>query len=210
MQLTNEWFFWTSALDKKTCNKIKALGKDDFKPALVDKKKGTTDEERKTGRKKEPGKDKKARISDVSWTNEQWAIDLIWPYMLQANEKAGWNFDITGVESMQITKYKTGSFYDWHRDGPSDCLSVYNNPDNKFMHGKVRKLSMTILLNGNYQGGEFQFSYYNKLENKVETPDFKNAGSVIVFPSFLEHQVSPVTKGTRYSLVAWFVGPPFK
>ena len=210
MQLTNEWFFWTSAIDKKTCNKIKALGKDDFKSAEVDTKKGTSDEERKTGRKKEPGEDKKARISDVSWTTEQWVIDLVWPYMLHANERAGWNFDITAVESMQITKYKTGSFYGWHGDGPSDCLSVYNNPDNKFMHGKVRKLSMTILLNGNYQGGEFQFAHYNKLENKVETPDFKNAGSVIVFPSFMEHQVTPVTKGTRYSLVAWFVGPPFK
>jgi len=130
--------------------------------------------------------------------------------MLQANENAGWNYDITAVESMQITKYKPGSFYTWHRDGPSDCLSVYNMPDSKFMHGKVRKLSMTILLNGNYQGGEFQFAHYNKMENKVETPDFKNAGSIIVFPSFLEHQVAPVTKGTRYSLVAWFVGPPFK
>jgi len=210
MQLTNEWFFWTSAIDKKTCNKIKALGKNDFKPAQIDKKKGTTDEERKTGRVQEIGEDKKYRISDTSWTNEQWAIDLVWPYMLEANENAGWNYDITAVESMQITKYKPGSFYAWHRDGPSDCLSVYNMPDNKFMHGKVRKLSMTILLNGNYQGGEFQFSHYNKLDNKIETPDFKNAGSVIVFPSWIEHQVTPVTKGTRYSLVAWFVGPPFK
>ena len=210
MHLTNEWYFWTSEINKKTCNKIKALGKDDFKPAKVDTHKGTTDEERKTGRKNEPGKDKKSRISDISWTNEQWVIDLIWPYMLRANEGAGWNYDITAVESMQITKYKTGSFYGWHKDGGSDCLSVYNNPDNKFMHGNVRKLSMTILLNGNYQGGEFQFASNNKLENTVETPDFKNAGSVIVFPSFIEHQVTPVTKGTRYSLVAWFVGPPFK
>ena len=210
MQLTNEWFFWTSALDKKTCNKIKALGKNDFKLAKVDTNEGTTDEERITGKENKPGIDKKRRISDTSWTNEQWVIDLVWPYMLQANEKSGWNYDITAVESMQITKYKTGSFYGWHNDGPSDCLSVYNNPDNKFMHGKVRKLSMTILLNGNYRGGEFQFASYNKLENKVETPDFKNAGSIIVFPSFMEHQVVPVTKGTRYSLVAWFVGPPFK
>ena len=210
MQLTNEWYFWTSALDKKTCNKIKALGKNDFKAAQVDTHKGTTDEERKTGRKKEPGEDKKARISDISWTNEQWVIDLVWPYMMGANERAGWNFDITAVESMQITKYKPGSFYTWHRDGPSDCLSVYKMPGNKFIDGNVRKLSMTILLNGNYKGGEFQFVNYNKLENKVETPDFKNAGSVIVFPSFMEHQVVPVTKGTRYSLVAWFVGPPFK
>jgi len=210
MQLTNEWFFWTSQIDKKTCNKIKALGKNDFSAAEVDKKKGITDEERKTGKVRDIGKDKKVRISDVDWINEQWVIDLVWPYMLEANELSGWNFDITAVESMQVTKYKPGGFYAWHKDGPSDCLSKYNLPDRKFMHGKVRKLSMTILLNGNYQGGEFQFAHYNKLENKVETPDFKNAGSVIVFPSFMEHQVAPVTKGTRYSLVAWFVGPPFK
>ena len=210
MQLTNEWYFWTSAVDKKTCNKIKALGKDDFSAAEVDTKKEISDEERKTGRKKETGKDKKARISDVSWTTEQWVIDLVWPYMVHANKDAGWNFDITAVEPMQITRYKPGSFYTWHRDGPSDCLSTYKIPGNKFLDGKVRKLSMTILLNGNYQGGEFQFASYNKLKNIVETPDFKNAGSVIVFPSWMEHQVAPVTKGTRYSLVAWFVGPPFK
>ena len=105
MQLTNEWFFWTSAVDKKTCNKIKALGKDDFKSAQIDKKKDTTDEERKNGRKKEYGQDKKIRESDISWTIEQWIIDLVWPYMLYANENSGWNFDITAVESMQITKY---------------------------------------------------------------------------------------------------------
>ena len=210
MQLTNEWFFWNSALDKKTCNKIKALGKGNFNPAYIDTKSGTTDEERKTGRVAEPGKDKKSRISDVSFTSEQWAIDLIWPYMLQANKQSGWNFDITAVEPMQITKYKPGGFYAWHTDGYSDSLSAYNKPHDKFLHGKVRKLSMTILLNGNYQGGEFKFVHYNKLENEVETPDFKNAGSIIVFPSFMEHQVAPVTKGTRYSLVAWFVGPPFK
>ena len=210
MQLTNEWFFWTSEINKKTCNKIKALGKDDFKSAEVDTNSGTTDEERITGREKKPGVDKKTRISDISWTTEQWVIDLVWPYMLHANENAGWNYDITAVESMQITKYKPGSFYGWHRDGPSDCLSVYNKPDNKFLNGNVRKLSMTILLNGNYQGGEFQFSKSNKGKSIIDTPDFKNAGSVIVFPSFMEHQVASVTKGTRYSLVAWFVGPPFK
>tara|TARA_R110002020_G_scaffold190192_1_gene389659 strand:+ start:4237 stop:4869 length:633 start_codon:yes stop_codon:yes gene_type:complete len=210
MQLTNEWYFYTSAVDKKTCNKIKALGKDDFNPAEVDKKKGTTAEERKNGRAKEIGKDKKSRTSDISWTSKQWVIDLIWPYMLQANKQAGWNFDITAVESMQITKYSPGGFYSWHKDGNSDCLSTYNIPDNKFLHGKVRKLSMSILLNGNYQGGEFQFSHYNKLDCEIKVPDFKSAGSIIVFPSFMEHQVAPITKGTRYSLVAWFVGPPFK
>ena len=210
MQLVNEWFYFNNAVSKEVCEDIKNLSNGSFGSATVDVHKGTTEEERITGRKKEYGLNKKSRISDISWTSEQWVIDLVWPYMVQANEGAGWNYDITSVESIQITKYKPGSFYGWHRDGPSDCLSKYNLPDNKFMHGKVRKLSMTILLNGNYKGGEFQFAHYNKLDNKVQTPDFKNAGSVIVFPSFIEHQVTPVTKGTRYSLVAWFLGPPFK
>ena len=210
MQLTNEWFYFDQAIDKETCNKIKELGKDNFKSAEVDTKKGTTDGERKTGRPLEIGEDRSTRISDVSWTNEQWVIDLVWPYMVQANKDAGWNFDITSVESMQITKYKPGSFYGWHRDGGSDCLSAYNKPENEFLHSRVRKLSMTILLNENYQGGEFQFGRFDNLKHDITSPKFNNAGSVIVFPSFIEHQVAPVTKGTRYSLVAWFLGPPFK
>tara|TARA_R100001086_G_scaffold197124_1_gene113687 strand:+ start:205 stop:837 length:633 start_codon:yes stop_codon:yes gene_type:complete len=210
MHLTNEWYYYTSAIDKKTCNKLKALGKNSFSGARVDRKNGTTEEERVTGRKSDHGPNKKKRISDISWTNDQWVIDLIWPYMLEANEKAGWNFNITAVESSQVTRYKVGGFYSWHVDGPSDCLSVYNKPNNKFLHGNVRKLSMTVLLNENYQGGEFQFSSYCEGEHEINVPEFKSVGSIVVFPSFIEHQVVPVTKGTRYSLVAWFLGPPFK
>ena len=210
MFLTNEWFFYVSALNKKTCNKIKALAKNDFESAKVDINKETTDEDRVSGRAGKFGLDKKHRISDTSWTSEQWVIDLICPYMVQANERAGWNFDIKSVEAMQITRYRPNGFYGWHMDGHSDCLSSYNNPDDKLMNGYVRKLSMTILLNDNYRGGEFQFDAVKGGEVVVSTPDFKNAGSIIVFPSWMEHQVAPVTKGTRYSLVAWFLGPPFK
>ena len=42
-----------------------------------------------------------------------------------------------------------------------------------------------------------------------EEQEIEGEGSIVVFPSFSWHQVTPVTKGTRYSLVAWFVGPPF-
>ena len=211
MYLTNEWFFYTSAIDEKTCNKIKSISKkNDFEESKVDIKHDITDEERKTGKVAEYSQDKKSRISDVSWSNDQWVINLIWPYMLKANKEAGWNFDIKAVETMQITRYNPNGFYGWHRDGNADCLSVYNNPNNKFMHGHARKLSMTILLNDNYEGGEFQFCSTHGGEINVDTPDFKNTGSIIVFPSFMEHQVTPVTKGTRHSLVAWFVGPPFK
>ena len=35
-------------------------------------------------------------------------------------------------------------------------------------------------------------------------------GTAIFFPSYMEHAVVPVTKGTRYSLVCWVLGPNFR
>ena len=129
--------------------------------------------------------------------------------MVEANERAGWKYDIKGAESMQITRYKKGGFYCFHKDGKSDHLSAYDQPDNEFMHGHVRKLSMTVLLNDNYEGGEFQFATYNQEKCTIDTPEFNKTGMIVVFPSDMEHRVAPVTKGIRYSLVVWFLGPPF-
>ena len=210
MYSTNEWFYFTEGLDKKTCNKIRNSTKDKWEKSTINVKKDITDEERKTGEKPIQGTDKKIRISDIVWTEEQWIYDTIFPYMYEANEQAGWKYDIRGAESMQITRYKKGGFYYFHKDGKSDHLSAYDLPDNEFMHGHVRKLSMTVLLNDNYEGGEFQFATYNKEECTINTPEFNKIGSIVMFPSDVEHRVAPVTKGIRYSLVVWFLGPPFK
>ena len=207
---TNEWFYFTSALDKKTCNKIRNSAKGKWEKSKIDTKTGTTDEERITGAEKIHGIDKKYRISDVVWTDDQWIYDTIWPYMTGANERAGWKYDIKGAEGMQITRYKKGGFYYFHKDGKGDHLSTYDQPDNEFKHGNVRKLSMTVLLNDNYEGGEFQFATYSQEKCEISTPEFNKTGMIIVFPSDMEHRVAPVTKGIRYSLVTWFVGPPFK
>ena len=154
---------------------------------------------------------RKTRTSDIAWSNDQWLMDLIWPYMEEANEQAGWKYDIKAVESIQITRYKEGNFYHFHRDGRSDSLSAYNDPENEFLHGNLRKLSMSIVLNDGYEGGDFQFSTLCPDGGAItHTPKNITLGTVIVFPSFMMHRVTPVTKGTRYSLVAWFVGPPFK
>ena len=128
--------------------------------------------------------------------------------MEQANKEAGWRYEIKAAESCQITRYKKGGFYSFHRDGCGDHLSAYNNPQNSFLHGYVRKLSMSVMLNDNFDGGAFEFASYSK-GDCVITPIEASSGSVIFFPSSMEHRVSPVTKGTRYSLVTWFVGPPF-
>ena len=207
---TNQWFYFTDALDKKTCNKIRNSAKGKWRESTVNTKKDTTDEERKTGAKPIYATDKNERISDVVWTNDQWIYDIIWPWMMEANELAGWKYDIRFAESVQITRYKKGGFYYFHKDRKGDHLSVYDEPDNEFLHGHVRKLSMTVLLNDNYEGGEFQFATYNKEKCEIHTPEFNKTGMIIVFPSDMEHRVTPVTKGIRYSLVIWFLGPPFK
>ena len=205
----NEWFVFDVGLDDKTCNKLKRHASKKWEVSAVDTQKGTTDEERKTGRKGDYKPDSKQRISDVAWTNDQWVYDLIWPYMMGANEDAGWKYDITSAESTQITRYKKGGFYYFHTDGSCCHLSKYNNPENAFFHEKVRKLSMTILLNDSFEGGQFEFASYSKEDCNI-TPLEMKKGQVVVFPSHMEHRVAPVTKGTRYSLVCWFLGPPFR
>ena len=85
------------------------------------------------------------------------------------------------------------------------------------MNGYVRKLSMTLLLNGHFEGGEFQF--YNggrpiddvgEITGKQIENDIKSQGTVIVFDSRDFHRVTPVTRGVRHSLVSWVTGPNFK
>ena len=207
--LTNEWYIFQGALDKKTCNKIKRLAKDNWEESSVDTSKGVTDEERITGSKGDYKPDHETRISDVSWVTDQWVYDTIWPFMQEANEKAGWGYHIKAAESMQITRYRKGGFYNFHRDGNGDHLSAYHQPNNAFMHGHVRKLSMSVMLNDNFEGGAFEFASYDKEHCEI-TPIEATAGSVIVFPSSMEHRVAPITKGIRYSVVCWFLGPPFK
>ena len=74
MDLTNEWYVYERALNKKTCNKIIKLGDEGFDKAKV-------------GHDGLETVDKKARISKTAWSNDQWLYDLIWPYMVEAIAK---------------------------------------------------------------------------------------------------------------------------
>ena len=195
MLVTRLWGILPEIIDKKTCNKIIRLGYEKFETS----KEMVGDNSNYSAN----------RSSEVVWLTEQWLFDLVWPHMVSANENGGWKFDIKKCEALQLTRYKEGGFYNFHRDGQSDHLSVYKSDG--WAKGLCRKLSMTVLLNTDYEGGEFQFAVYEKEKCKIVTPkNLNKAGSVVVFPSFMEHRVAPVTKGVRYSLVVWFLGPPFK
>ena len=61
-----------------------------------------------------------------------------------------------------------------------------------------------------YEGGDLQFKYFNKKTIQISTPKIaKELGSIIIFPSFIWHQVTPIIKGERQALVNWSLGRPF-
>ena len=61
-----------------------------------------------------------------------------------------------------------------------------------------------------YEGGEFQFDFRDRKDKNIITcKEVKKKGSIVVFPSFVWHRVTPVTKGIRNSLVCWNLGKPY-
>ena len=86
-----------------------------------------------------------------------------------------------------------GGHYDWHVD-----------TGNAVCH---RKLSFTIQLSDSkdYEGGDIEF-----IGSKVDTKAFRQKGVCIIYPSFLPHRITKVTKGVRHAIVGWIHGPTFK
>ena len=141
------------------------------------------------------------RRSKVSFipNNEEtlWIYQKIAPMVLEANNNL-WNFDLFGnLELIQYTKYegdgtKEGNFYDWHMD-----LSKSAN---------YRKISVIVQLSDEteYEGGDV----FMKEGLDIQFP--REKGTVIVFPSYILHTVTPVVSGLRESLVIWVSGPPLR
>ena len=68
-----------------------------------------------------------------------------------------------------------------------------------------------------YDGGELEFDFRNydpyardESRHVVQVKEILPKGSIVIFPSHIWHRVKPVTKVTRYSLVVWHLGDPFK
>ena len=156
------------------------------------------------------------RKSDITWLDDTWIYKEVHPYIHEANKLAGWNFQWDFSEPCQFTKYKHNQYYDWHCDSMD---KVYDEKHGDLQKGKIRKLSMTCQLTdgSEYEGGELEFDYRNyephmrdEEKHLKKTNEILSKGSIIVFPSFIWHRVKPVTKGTRYSLVMWSLGYPYK
>jgi PKHD-type hydroxylase len=120
-----------------------------------------------------------------------WIYDRIWGAAQECN-RLFFCVDIAGVEAnLQLGRYDSTDrgFYDWH----TDFAGI--RPQ--------RKLSVSIQLSRpeDYDGGDLELLYGTQPQ-KLD----KTRGTFIVFPSFMLHRVTPVTRGTRWSLVAWIAG----
>ena len=172
----------------------------------------------------ETGNEYYARDCEVSWFNDQWLYDLVWPYLLEANRESGWNWDIEWAEGFQFTKYTKDGLYNWHNDGGSDHYGKYlkdnkdlPNPctDDPTFEGRVRKISMTMNLTDpkEYDGGKLKFDLSKTHDSGIdimEIEEINRKGSIVFFPSFMSHTITPITRGTRYSLVLWVLGQPWR
>ena len=226
MNLQNYYYYFQSALPPKLVDDILAYGKQHEAEMAVTggaTEKGTKDKDGKL--KKSVVKNiQRKRKSDIVWMNDTWIYKEIHPYVREANQNAGWNFDWDWSESCQFTKYGVGDYYGWHTDSWDKPYIRKQNDDGTWPpdHGKVRKISMTISLShpDEYEGGNFEVDLRNstdpediKKKNRksvIEVKEIRPRGSIIIFPSFVWHRVAPVTKGTRYSLVVWNLGHPFR
>jgi len=127
--------------------------------------------------------------------NNSWIFEKFANMALEANTN-NFKFELWGMhEGIQYTVYKGGDkgFYCGHVD-----------------HGKnyyKRKLSMVCQLSDpdSYSGGDLLIHTKN---HPITMP--RGLGAVICFPSWMLHEVTPVTEGTRRSLVLWISGPPFR
>ena len=185
------------------CNQIINTGLNDW-----------TEEKAKIQRDKE-GEIEQNFVDDLDYRNttlfippkpDEWLFSKILGVMRNFNDNAnGYQFHIHGLaEPPNLMRYQAADIdingkpgqYDWHMDvGPGAVPSM-------------RKISYTLILNpSEYEGGQLCFHVGRNIDNPHPGQD--QIGSLIVFPSYLMHKVSPVTNGTRYAIVGWAHGNSF-
>lgn len=138
------------------------------------------------------------RKSKITWLYAadelDWVFRRLTDTVLNLNERF-FKFDIFGFhEGLQFTNYKSPS-------------SKYGRHVDRALNTPVRKLSLSVQLTDpkKYVGGDLLL-----YESDKPTLTTRDQGSLILFPSYVLHEVTPVTKGERNSLVAWVTGKPFK
>lgn len=183
---------WDSAIPVDICNTLlNSLNTDDWTESLVGSSSGSS------------GRQLSLRNNFVQFLKtNHWLEGVLYNHVRYANDSAGWNYEISDIAPIQISKYEKDEFYDWHRD----CYLLNPNPQET----NQRKLSVVLQLNdpSDYTGGGLELE--DEFNNPLGSNLLLNQGDLIVFPSFVNHRAIEVTEGTRYSATGWVTGPQFK
>jgi PKHD-type hydroxylase len=135
------------------------------------------------------------RNNNIFFLNKNhWFESALLNFARLSNLEAGWNFEWSDCEKVQISRYMPGQRYEWHAD------------ENLFRDSElIRKITVVCQLNdpAEYEGGGLHLTGFD--ENLL-----LNQGDVIVFPSFLEHTAKVIEAGQRFSAALWVTGPQFK
>lgn len=140
--------------------------------------------------------DSKHRNTSVVFTPfDHWFASVLEAHAFTANQECKWDYEINQREAVQVAKYGVDQHYGWHVDN----FPLAGNPTD-------RKVSVVCLLNdpSEFEGGELQLRLYQEYTAPLKK------GSIIAFPSVIEHRVTPVIKGSRYTATQWFTGPRFR
>jgi len=193
--MKHTYMFYEGVVAPEICNQLVArFSEENYEPALVGTNTGILA--------------KDIRDADRQWANKNDLVECILTrFIMQANQEALWNFDITEPEQVQIGRYREAQFYGQHMDchvKGSDIVMTGRESAVVVPLLSQRKISASLLLNdeSEYEGGDLMILN--------ETVKQKKQGTIIVFPSFMAHQVTPVTRGVRYSAVCWMGGPKWK
>lgn len=148
----------------------------------------------------------KIRRSKTVFISDTWLKKDLSSIVDYANKS--WKFDLSFEEDVQFTEYEPRGHYTWHNDSIKNPMNLKN---------MQRKLSMSVQLSKpeDYEGGDLRFNLRGLDSHNADTvisppPEFKQQGSIVIFPSFLWHKVEPITSGKRYSLVMWTLGEQWK
>lgn len=138
------------------------------------------------------------RDSRICWVrpspDSAWMFEKLRQAVVHVNNTV-YRVELDGfTEPLQIAEYGVGNFYDWH-------LDIGRN------ESSIRKISFIVQLSdeADYEGGEFEVL---SSVHPVAVP--KTRGTIVLFPSYILHRVTKVTRGTRMSLVGWVGGPPYR
>ena len=154
------------------------------------------------------------RRSKVFWINQEhpklgYLLTKVWNVITPINNQF-FGAHLMELPPLQFTQYseKYQGEYKIHQD--LNWLDIDDEHTNVYRKGFQRKVSCVIQLSDpkDYDGGEFEFG--GEVNDKPPQHVIKEQGTLFTFPSFIHHGVRPVTRGTRYSLVGWFEGPPWR